>query len=1093
LKLIPTSFRASIVSITALASLIAAAAMGYANYRTHRANSESHLTQLLELTVSESATHVEQWLEDRRELTTSIAKSTTLVEELRRIRRLVPEDDEYFLTLYRLKKELDQNILSRKYIYEITVHQPRTGKILIGSTGDDVDVPSSDDDRNIVNDAENELWVSPIFASEIPVPDENGTCSSGVPCMFFAHPIRDGEELYGILRVRVRVLDIGENLLRAARYSDEFSTSDTYIVDREGVFLSPSHFEGQLKDAGRIEHRSMLELKVQPPDRSEFTEIFRQSQTAANTLAASPKVALRGYQEFIGKVNLRGYEGLFGNIEVGAWTRVRGTDWVCIAEIDRAEAYAPLTQLTELTLLFSIGIGVLVIGFAVLLAERIVAPLKSLSSAAKRLASGDRTVRCRMVRTDEIGSLASAFDNMADSVETAMTSLEQNAHKLRDANKFLDSVIDNIPVVLFMRDAKELRFIRYNKAAQELMGCSRDEFIGKSSYDMFPPEEAEHYTRTDRQVLDGMKMVEIEDEEIHTPKGVRFLHTKKIPVCDENGRPIILLGIAEDITEKKRTLMELKSAMESAEAANVAKSDFLANMSHEIRTPMNAIIGMTDLVLDTELEQPQREYLKIVSESAESLLMIVNQILDFSKIEAGKLELESIDFEIREEIGDVLKTLGARAHVKNLELAWQVHSDVPAWLCGDPIRLRQVLVNLTGNAIKFTDVGEVFVNVECESVSETRVKLQISVRDTGIGIPFEKQEKVFFAFEQADTSTTREFGGTGLGLAITSSIAKAMDGNIRVESIPGKGSTFHFTGFFEKGTEREEPDEFPDLSGIPVLVVDDNATNRRILNEMLKGWGMLVEAVAGGHQAIEALQNTVNSGQPLPLLISDVNMPGLDGFQMTEKLRAITALQQTVVIMLTSGGRAGDVQRCKTLNVQSHLIKPVKQSELLDAIVDAVGRQSSRPITSSGSDVKPEPLPPLKILLAEDGKANQTLAVGLLSKWGHSVEIAENGAIAVSLWQTGSFDVILMDVQMPVLDGLQATQRIRELERDSGTHIPIIAMTARAMKGDRERCLEVGMDDYVSKPVRRPELERALRERLIDSTDPLRSNEQDAM
>ena len=1079
MRLIPTSFRANIVAITALASLIAAAAMGYANYRTHRANSESHLTQLLELTVSESALRVEQWLADRRELTTSIANSTTLVEELRRIRHLVPEDDEYFLALYRLKKELDQNTLSRRYVYEITVHQPRTGRILIGSTGDDVDVPSAADDPTIVKDAENQLWVSPIFASEIPLPDEYGICSPGVPCMFIAAPIRDGEELYGILRVRVRVLDIGQNLLRAANYSDEYSTSDTYVVNKEGILLSPSHYELRLKEANRIRLRSMLETKVQAPDQSEFTRAFQQSQMLPKTSATFQKV------------DLRGYEGIFGKREVGAWTRVRGTDWVCIAEINRAQAYAPLTQLTQLTLLFSVGIGVLVIGFTMLLAERIVAPLKSLSLAAKRLASGDRTVRCRMDRADEIGSLASAFDNMADSVETAMTDLEQHAHKLRDANKFLDSVIDNIPVVLFMRDAEELRFIRCNKAAQELMGCSLDDLIGKSSYDVFPQEEAEHFTRTDRQVLDNMKMVEIQDEEIHTPNGVRFLHTKKIPVCDENGRPIILLGIAEDITEKKRTLLELKSAMESAEAANIAKSDFLANMSHEIRTPMNAIIGMTDLVLDSDLEQTQREYLKIVSESAESLLLIVNQILDFSKIEAGKLELESIDFEVREEIGDVLKTLGARAHVKNLELVWQVHSDVPGWLCGDPIRLRQVLLNLIGNAIKFTEVGEVFVNVECESVSEKQFRLDISVRDTGIGIPLEKQNKVFFAFEQADSSTTREFGGTGLGLAITSSIAKAMDGNIRVESTPGKGSTFHFTGVFGTGTQREERDELPDLSGIPVLVIDDNATNRRILNEMLKGWGMLVETAAGGHQAIETLQRTVASGQPLPLLISDVNMPGMDGFQMIELLRTITALQQTAVIMLTSGGRTGDAQRCKVLDIQSHLIKPVKQSELLAAIVNAVGRQTSRSVTSFGADDKPEPLPPLKILLAEDGKANQTLAVGLLTKWGHSVEIAENGAIAVSLWQSGSFDVILMDVQMPEMDGLQATQRIRELERDSGTHIPIIAMTARAMKGDRERCLEVGMDDYVSKPVRRPELERALRERLTPPSEPLRSNEQD--
>ncbi|MBC7965260.1 MAG: response regulator, partial [Fuerstia sp.] len=607
-------------------------------------------------------------------------------------------------------------------------------------------------------------------------------------------------------------------------------------------------------------------------------------------------------------------------------------------------------------------------------------------------------------------------------------------------------------------------------------GYSAEEMIGKTDFDLFPPEEAEFFVRKDREVLNGLKRVDIEEEEILTDKGIRILHTKKIPVCDEHGKPRFLLGIAEDITEKKQTLLALKAAKESAEAASVAKSDFLANMSHEIRTPMNAIIGMTDLVLDTPLDPTQRDYLTIVSESAESLLAIINEILDFSKIEAGKLELESIDFDVRDEIGDTLKTLGIRAHAKHLELAWQVHSDVPAWLCGDTVRLRQILVNLIGNAIKFTGQGEVFVNAECDSVSDTHVTLHLSVRDTGIGIQPEKQQKIFSAFEQADTSTTRQFGGTGLGLTITSSLAKAMGGSIRVESIPGQGSTFHFTGVFRKGSNRDEPQEFPDLTGLSVLVVDDNATNRRILKEMLENWGMTVETVAGGREAIRALQNTIAAHRSLPLVISDVHMPGIDGFMLTEQLRATTALRETVINKLTSGGKTGDIQRCKELGVRAHLIKPVKQSELLEAIVGAVGGKTVQATLPLAATVKADAMPPLKVLLAEDGKANQTLAVGLLTKWGHTVEIAENGEDAISLWQHGSFDVILMDVQMPVLDGLQATQRIRELERATGTHIPIIAMTARAMKGDRERCLAAGMDDYVSKPVRRQELERALRE-----------------
>ena len=1088
MKLIPTSVRASIVAITALASLIAAAGMGYAHYRTHCESSVSNLAQLLRLSASESATRVERWLQDRRELTVRIAGSTTLVEELRRIRQLKLKDDEYFLALYRLKKELDQNTLSRPFICEISVHDPQTGRVLIASTGENVDLPSADDNDRGIAEASNQLWVSPIFASEILLPDETGTASPEVPCMFIAAPIRDGDVVYGVLRVRVSVLDPGDSLLRAANYSEMYATSDTYVVSRDGFFLSPSHFEPQLKASGRIKHRSMLELKAQTPDRKVFTSAFQQSRELPETQAT------------VQHIDLIGYEGIFGRTEVGAWVRVKGTDWVCIAEIDRAEAYAPLTQLLRTTVLFSLGIGVIVIGLTTWMAGRIVAPLKSLAGVATQLASGVRNVRCRMNRDDEIGRLATTFDNMADSVDATMTDLEQKAtqltasnqrleselaqrhrieQELRDANVFLDSVIDNIPIMLFMKDAEDLRIIRYNKAGQELVGYSSEEMIGKTDFDLFPREEAEFFLRKDREVLNGLKRVDIEEEEILTHRGIRILHTKKIPVCDGDGKPRFLLGIAEDITEKKQTLLDLKAAKESAEAASIAKSDFLANMSHEIRTPMNAIIGMTDLVLDTELEPTQRDYLTIVSESAESLLAIINEILDFSKIEAGKLELESIDFDVRDEIGDTLKTLGIRAHAKQLELAWHVHSDVPRWLCGDSVRLRQILVNLTGNAIKFTGQGEVFVDVECGAMSESHVTLHLSVRDTGIGIPPEKQGKIFLAFEQADTSTTRQFGGTGLGLTITASIAKAMGGAIRVESVAGEGSTFHFTGVFRKGTHRDEPQELPDLTGLSVLVVDDNATNRHILKEMLESHGMSVATVEGGREAIQALHDTVAAHRSLPLVISDVHMPGIDGFMLTEQLRATKTLKKSVVIMLTSGGRAGDIQRCNDLGIRAHLIKPVKQSELLDAIISAVGRQALPTAAPPTVTEKQEALPSLRVLLAEDGKANQTLAVGLLTKWGHTVEVAENGEDTIALWQSGLFDVILMDVQMPVLDGLQATERIREQERASGTHIPIIAMTARAMKGDRERCLAAGMDDYVSKPVRRQELERALRDLSI--------------
>jgi PAS domain S-box-containing protein len=664
--------------------------------------------------------------------------------------------------------------------------------------------------------------------------------------------------------------------------------------------------------------------------------------------------------------------------------------------------------------------------------------------------------------------------------------------------QLLDAFLENIPDRVYFKDL-ESRFIRISRSKAITLGLERPEqAIHMSDADHFHSKHASQALADEQEIIRTGKPIVSKEEEVVWPDGhSSWVLANKAPLRDRQGHIIGTMGISHDITERKLAERELATKAEElaranaalerlaevAKAASQAKGDFLANMSHEIRTPLNGIMGMTDLALETELTSEQREYMETVKLSADSLLSVINDVLDFSKIEAGKMDLEEIEFDLHDCIEGALKTLALRADEKGLELLCEVSQEVTETLAGDPGRLRQVLINLIGNALKFTIEGEVGLKVHTELLEDKFVTLHFTVSDTGVGIPPAKVKTIFESFSQADTSTTREFGGTGLGLTISQRLVEMMGGRIWVESELGVGSQFHFTARLRTDVAQsaaQGPADAEILRGVKVLIVDDNRTNRRVLNGMLWRWGMKPTDASDGEQALEELLAAQAKNEPFDLVLTDMHMPKMDGFSFVEKINQTPGLCTATIMMLTSGGQRGDAARCGAMSIAAYLLKPIRKAELREAIVRvlnanghsrAVPKASSsaqRPAATRGSQRS------LEVLLVDDIVVNQKLAKRLLEKRGHQVVVASSGREALAALEPRSFDLVLMDVQMPDMDGLEATRLIREKEKFSGEHQLVIAMTALVIKGDRERCLAAGMDGYLSKPIRITELDDVL-------------------
>jgi PAS domain S-box-containing protein len=820
------------------------------------------------------------------------------------------------------------------------------------------------------------------------------------------------------------------------------------------------------------------------------------------------------YTDSDGHKVMAGYTGLatYGDNEAGGWRLVSLASYQTIMK----PANQSFDRMMIILLATLLAAGV----FSVLISRRQVKPLLKLTEGAKTIAAGNYQTRVIATTRDEIGVLANTFNQMAEAMQKRASERDQAQEALSRANNELENHVrertaqlvaeigerkgaeqaareseaelnayfDASPVGMVLVD-RQLRYVKSNRWLADMTKVSIEGRLGKTVREILP-SLADTFEPLYQEVFASGKPIvnfELSEEQNAGTGQSRHYQISFFPLMGEDGKPKAVGAVSLDITEQKRAQTENKNARMAAQEASRAKSEFLANMSHEIRTPMNGVVGMTGLLLETSLTREQNEFARTIRTSAEALLTIINDILDFSKIEAGKLTFELLDFDLGEAVEGILDMLAEHAQGKGLELVSVIPSNIPTRLRGDPGRLRQILANLIGNAIKFTERGEIVVRLLNENETETHAVVRFSVQDTGIGIALEAQARLFQAFNQADGTTTRRYGGTGLGLAISKQLVGMMEGEIGVQSEPGKGSTFWFTAQLEKqAADAQAPQSYSrDLSDVKVLVVDDNATNRQILIHQILAWKNLKTGIAAsGVEALAMLRASASEGSPYDVALLDVQMPEMDGLALARAIKADPTITNTRLIVLTSLRQPLTAVELKELGIDAYITKPVKQSSLFDCLVNTVGKTAKEKVfsrsaeaASAPSHVEPNPqLHKALILLAEDNIINQKVALGQLRNLHCKANAVANGLEALQALEQISYDIILMDCQMPEMDGYEATREIRRREGNLQQRcswkspVYIVAITANAMQGDREKCLAAGMDDYLSKPVRAPEL-----------------------